>query len=69
MSHLDMLYTFQTAEAIKEHRAKAIEAAKERRRLYRHIANYPVKLIDEITRDGSMTVAEREELAHYLYGR
>lgn len=56
-------------KAIKERRDKDVEAAKERRRLYRHISHYPVSLLDEITRNGTITVAEREELNSYLYGR
>lgn len=71
LSGLDLSSSLSASfdKAAKERKQQEVEAAKERRRLYRHISNYPVRLLDEITRNGSITVAEREELNSYLYGR
>lgn len=51
----------------KERRERNARAAIERRRLYRHISNYPVSLLNEITQDGSITVGEQDELQRYMY--
>lgn len=39
--------------------------AHERRRRWRHIANYPARLIEQLIKDETLTVEERNELIQF----
>lgn len=65
----DIKYSRELLDSTKERRERNAQGAIERRRLYRHISNYPVSLLNAITQNGTITVGEQDELQRYMYRR
>jgi hypothetical protein len=67
--HFNIKYSDELLDTTKERRERNAQAAIERRRLYRHISNYPVSLLNDIMSNGTITVGEQDEFQRYMYRR